>query len=190
MTAVQLMEQNPEFIFACSQVRGTTVWGHQGPSRSRGEVPRASEQEDSSIPFSCPVAPDTQACVGSLSLLTSSGPICPQAQQLDWVKSHYPGLHARLQEFACRGQFVPVGGTWVEMVSTIRTPSASGHTVSLAFPMWLCRRVAFCMPFIPPLAALGSPWNPKAQGPQGGGGSQVLGQAVFVTPPWILPSSR
>ncbi|XP_047651598.1 alpha-mannosidase 2C1 isoform X3 [Phacochoerus africanus] len=56
VTVVQLMERNPEFIFACSQ-----------------------------------------------------------AQQLQWVKSHYPGLHARLQEFACRGQFVPVGGTWVEM---------------------------------------------------------------------------
>ncbi|XP_036049017.1 alpha-mannosidase 2C1 isoform X1 [Onychomys torridus] len=41
--------------------------------------------------------------------------VCSQAQQLEWVKSHYPGLHARLQEFACRGQFVPVGGTWVEM---------------------------------------------------------------------------
>ncbi|XP_032324937.1 alpha-mannosidase 2C1 isoform X4 [Camelus ferus] len=56
VTAIQLMERNPEFIFACSQ-----------------------------------------------------------AQQLQWVKSYYPGLHARLQEFACRGQFVPVGGTWVEM---------------------------------------------------------------------------
>ncbi|XP_052044223.1 alpha-mannosidase 2C1 isoform X1 [Apodemus sylvaticus] len=40
---------------------------------------------------------------------------CSQAQQLEWVKNQYPGLHARLQEFACRGQFVPVGGTWVEM---------------------------------------------------------------------------
>uniref|UniRef100_A0A9L0K2H6 alpha-mannosidase n=1 Tax=Equus asinus TaxID=9793 RepID=A0A9L0K2H6_EQUAS len=38
-----------------------------------------------------------------------------KAQQLEWVKSHYPGLHAQLQEFTCRGQFVPVGGTWVEM---------------------------------------------------------------------------
>ncbi|KAB0391198.1 hypothetical protein E2I00_008985 [Balaenoptera physalus] len=63
VTVVQLMERNPEFIFVCSQVRGTAV----------------------------------------------------RAQQLAWVKSHYPGLHARLQEFACRGQFVPVGGTWVEM---------------------------------------------------------------------------
>ncbi|XP_060473999.2 alpha-mannosidase 2C1 isoform X2 [Panthera onca] len=72
VSAVQLMEQNPEFIFACSQVRGTAVWGHLSP-------------------------------------------VGPRAQQLEWVKSHYPGLHARLQEFACRGQFVPVGGTWVEM---------------------------------------------------------------------------
>ncbi|XP_073852506.1 alpha-mannosidase 2C1 isoform X5 [Macaca fascicularis] len=56
VTALQLMERNPEFIFACSQ-----------------------------------------------------------AQQLEWVKNRYPGLHSRLQEFARRGQFVPVGGTWVEM---------------------------------------------------------------------------
>uniref|UniRef100_A0A2K5S0C2 Alpha-mannosidase 2C1 n=1 Tax=Cebus imitator TaxID=2715852 RepID=A0A2K5S0C2_CEBIM len=38
-----------------------------------------------------------------------------KAQQLEWVKSHYPGLYSRLQDFASRGQFVPVGGTWVEM---------------------------------------------------------------------------
>lgn len=44
-------------------------------------------------------------------------PCSLQAQQLDWVKNQYPGLYAQLQEFACRGQFVPVGGTWVEMVS-------------------------------------------------------------------------
>uniref|UniRef100_A0A5F4VVD7 Alpha-mannosidase 2C1 n=1 Tax=Callithrix jacchus TaxID=9483 RepID=A0A5F4VVD7_CALJA len=55
VTALQLMEQNPEFIFAFSQV-----------------------------------------------------------QQLEWVKSHYPGLYSRLQEFASRGQFVPVGCTCVE----------------------------------------------------------------------------
>ncbi|XP_077796020.1 alpha-mannosidase 2C1 isoform X11 [Macaca mulatta] len=63
VTALQLMERNPEFIFACSQLPST----------------------------------------------------CPQAQQLEWVKNRYPGLHSRLQEFARRGQFVPVGGTWVEM---------------------------------------------------------------------------
>lgn len=53
-----------------------------------------------------------------LLLLVQLLPPCSQqAQQLEWVKNQYPGLHARLQEFACRGQFVPVGGTWVEMVS-------------------------------------------------------------------------
>lgn len=60
-------------------------------------------------------------CLTVNSVLFTPGPTptpsSPQAQQLEWVKSQYPGLHARLQEFACRGQFVPVGGTWVEMVS-------------------------------------------------------------------------
>uniref|UniRef100_A0A2K6KCA9 alpha-mannosidase n=1 Tax=Rhinopithecus bieti TaxID=61621 RepID=A0A2K6KCA9_RHIBE len=53
--------------------------------------------------------------VGPSSLWAQLPSTCPQAQQLEWVKSRYPGLHSRLQEFACRGQFVPVGGTWVEM---------------------------------------------------------------------------
>lgn len=39
---------------------------------------------------------------------------CSQAQQLAWVKEGYPDLFARLQELAARGQFVPVGGMWVE----------------------------------------------------------------------------
>lgn len=30
VTAVQLMERNPEFIFACSQVRGTAILGAPG----------------------------------------------------------------------------------------------------------------------------------------------------------------
>uniref|UniRef100_A0A672J0Y4 Glycoside hydrolase family 38 central domain-containing protein n=1 Tax=Salarias fasciatus TaxID=181472 RepID=A0A672J0Y4_SALFA len=37
------------------------------------------------------------------------------AQQFDWVKSWYPGLFSRIQHFVKRGQFIPVGGTWVEM---------------------------------------------------------------------------
>lgn len=31
VTAVRLMERNPEFIFACSQVRGTAMWGTRSP---------------------------------------------------------------------------------------------------------------------------------------------------------------
>ncbi|NXT84920.1 MA2C1 mannosidase, partial [Zapornia atra] len=38
-----------------------------------------------------------------------------QAQQFEWVRSWYPGLYAQIQHFVAKGQFVPVGGTWVEM---------------------------------------------------------------------------
>uniref|UniRef100_A0A8K9V7M1 alpha-mannosidase n=1 Tax=Oncorhynchus mykiss TaxID=8022 RepID=A0A8K9V7M1_ONCMY len=40
---------------------------------------------------------------------------CSQAQQFDWVKSWYPGLFSQIQHFVQKGQFIPVGGTWVEM---------------------------------------------------------------------------
>ncbi|XP_052664164.1 alpha-mannosidase 2C1 isoform X3 [Harpia harpyja] len=40
---------------------------------------------------------------------------CSQAQQFEWVRSWYPGLYARIQEFVAKEQFIPVGGTWVEM---------------------------------------------------------------------------
>lgn len=40
---------------------------------------------------------------------------CSQAQQFQWVKSWYPGLYSQIQHFVKKGQFVPVGGTWVEM---------------------------------------------------------------------------
>lgn len=41
-----------------------------------------------------------------------------QAQQFQWVQSSYPGLYARIQDLVAKGQFIPVGGTWVEMVSS------------------------------------------------------------------------
>uniref|UniRef100_A0A4W4DUQ1 alpha-mannosidase n=1 Tax=Electrophorus electricus TaxID=8005 RepID=A0A4W4DUQ1_ELEEL len=40
---------------------------------------------------------------------------CSQAQQFQWVKNWYPGLFSRIQYFVQKGQFIPVGGTWVEM---------------------------------------------------------------------------
>lgn len=43
----------------------------------------------------------------------------PQAQQFEWVKSWYPGLFSKIQHHVKTGQFVPVGGTWVEMVNLI-----------------------------------------------------------------------
>ncbi|XP_053128304.1 alpha-mannosidase 2C1 [Hemicordylus capensis] len=41
--------------------------------------------------------------------------VCSQAQQFEWVKNWYPGLYAKIQDFAKGGRFIPVGGTWVEM---------------------------------------------------------------------------
>ncbi|XP_045063760.1 alpha-mannosidase 2C1 isoform X2 [Coregonus clupeaformis] len=40
---------------------------------------------------------------------------CSQAQQFDWVKSWYPDLFSQIQHYVKKGQFIPVGGTWVEM---------------------------------------------------------------------------
>ncbi|XP_077372933.1 alpha-mannosidase 2C1 isoform X1 [Festucalex cinctus] len=40
---------------------------------------------------------------------------CSQAQQFEWVQRWYPGLFSEIQHYVKAGQFVPVGGTWVEM---------------------------------------------------------------------------
>ena len=40
--------------------------------------------------------------------------VYPQAQQLTWIKDEYPALYSRLVEKVRAGQFIPVGGTWVE----------------------------------------------------------------------------
>ncbi|KAM9313462.1 alpha-mannosidase 2C1 [Gastrophryne carolinensis] len=40
---------------------------------------------------------------------------CSQAQQFEWVKKWYPGLYTQIKKYVQLGQFIPVGGTWVEM---------------------------------------------------------------------------
>ncbi|TLS46676.1 alpha-mannosidase [Streptomyces montanus] len=37
-----------------------------------------------------------------------------QAQQLEWIKEHRPEVYVRVKEKVASGQFVPVGGMWVE----------------------------------------------------------------------------
>src|SRR6476661_4080650 len=39
---------------------------------------------------------------------------CSSAQQLAWIKELYPDLFSRIREKVHAGQFVPVGGMWVE----------------------------------------------------------------------------
>ncbi|NWU90552.1 MA2C1 mannosidase, partial [Upupa epops] len=46
---------------------------------------------------------------------SQAGLVFWQAQQFEWVRSWYPGLYVQIQNFVAKGQFIPVGGTWVEM---------------------------------------------------------------------------
>jgi alpha-mannosidase len=39
---------------------------------------------------------------------------CSSAQQLAWIKEYYPELFGRIREKVKTGQFIPVGGMWVE----------------------------------------------------------------------------
>ena len=39
---------------------------------------------------------------------------CSQAQQYAWIRDREPGLWARIQRAVERGQWLPVGGTWIE----------------------------------------------------------------------------
>ncbi|KAL0082850.1 glycoside hydrolase family 38 protein [Phycomyces blakesleeanus] len=41
--------------------------------------------------------------------------ICSQAQQYEWVRDNYPALWDRIREKNAMGQFLPTGGTWIEM---------------------------------------------------------------------------
>ena len=41
--------------------------------------------------------------------------VCSQAQQLEWLKDDYPELFQEIKKFVKKGQFIPIGGTWVEM---------------------------------------------------------------------------
>ncbi|XP_070189226.1 alpha-mannosidase 2C1-like isoform X1 [Littorina saxatilis] len=40
---------------------------------------------------------------------------CSQAQQYAWIKELYPSLYKDICKFVAKGQFIPVGGTWIEM---------------------------------------------------------------------------
>ena len=39
-----------------------------------------------------------------------------QAQQFQWMKETYPTLYQQMKQYIAEGRFIPVGGTWVEMV--------------------------------------------------------------------------
>ncbi|KAI9503271.1 Glycoside hydrolase, 38 vacuolar alpha mannosidase [Coemansia spiralis] len=52
-----------------------------------------------------------------------------QAQQFEWLQTLYPALFKRVQEKAKTGQFIPIGGTWIEMDCNI----PSGESLARQF---------------------------------------------------------
>jgi alpha-mannosidase len=44
--------------------------------------------------------------------------VCSQAQQWKWLEQYYPLLYDRVKKKVEEGRFMPIGGTWVEMVNT------------------------------------------------------------------------
>jgi alpha-mannosidase len=39
---------------------------------------------------------------------------CSQAQQYAWIRDRQPAIYARIKDAVARGQWLPVGGTWIE----------------------------------------------------------------------------
>jgi len=51
--------------------------------------------------------------------------VVSKAQQFEWVKQDYPSLYEKIKKYVALGRFIPIGGTWVEMVSTTNKPKNS-----------------------------------------------------------------
>jgi alpha-mannosidase len=45
---------------------------------------------------------------------------CSQAQQWKWLQQYYPLLFDKVKKKVDEGRFIPIGGTWVEMVHSCR----------------------------------------------------------------------
>ncbi|MFN3256644.1 MAG: glycoside hydrolase family 38 C-terminal domain-containing protein [Ilumatobacter sp.] len=56
---------------------------------------------------------------------------CSQAQQYAWIEERHPGLFGRIRERVERGQWVPVGGMWVE--ADMNLPSGESLARQIVF---------------------------------------------------------
>ena len=107
-SVVALMEEYPQFTFACSQVNCTCI---------RTGVCETQQQFIYHVTYVYLVkAYRLQVFLYSLCFHLGCLPSPLQAQQLEWVKEHYPGLYEKIKVKAAAGRFIPTGGTWVEMV--------------------------------------------------------------------------
>lgn len=123
-------------LYTANQMINTLRWEEPGTYQSAREMaaqflslPNGKSQHQLSVignahidtAWLWPLAETKRKCVRTFSSalqLMETYPqfkfACSQAQQLSWIKTEYPALFARIQEKVRSGQFVPVGGTWVE----------------------------------------------------------------------------
>ncbi|KAF0408009.1 glycoside hydrolase family 38 protein [Gigaspora margarita] len=62
--------------------------------------------------------------VGLMDLYPEYKFVCSQAQQFEWLKEYYPKLFKKVQDKSANDQFLPIGGTWVEMDCNIPSGEA------------------------------------------------------------------
>ncbi|GBC03648.1 hypothetical protein RclHR1_05230010 [Rhizophagus clarus] len=53
--------------------------------------------------------------VGLMDIYPDYKFVCSQAQQFEWLHEYYPELFKKVKEKSDKGQFLTIGGTWVEM---------------------------------------------------------------------------
>jgi alpha-mannosidase len=82
---------------------------------------------------------------------------CSQAQQYAWMRELYPALYERIRAAARRGQWLPVGGTWVEPDCNIPSGESLVRQFLLGQRFFKREFGAYCREF----------WNPDVFGYSG-----------------------
>jgi len=57
--------------------------------------------------------------------------VCSQGQQWKWLEQYYPLLYDRVRKKVMEGRFIPIGGTWVEMVTGVFLQLIQGHKYAI-----------------------------------------------------------
>ena len=83
--------------------------------------------------------------------------VCSQAQQYAWMKNGQPELYARIKERVAGGQWVPVGGTWIEPDCNLPSGEALVRQFLYGQRFFKAEFGAYCQEF----------WNPDVFGYNG-----------------------
>lgn len=98
---------------------------------------------------------------------------CSQAQQLSWMKEGQPALYAKIKAKAAEGQFIPVGGTWIEPDCNIPSGESLARQFLMGQRFFKAEFGSYCREF----------WNPDVFGYSGALPQIILGAGIrfFMT---------